>query len=136
MMHDVKMTPEFFHAIRAGKMNFALVLNENYIPGDMVTFREFDPRGSGKFTGEAETRKIATMVDGSNFMPGVLSPRYAILGLEAPLPLVENSNVGNFAPNAQRSHAIEQHGSDDISAPVAADGAGGSEHENSATTAQ
>lgn len=81
--HDLKVWPEYFEAIAAGKKPFEIRKNDrDYKVGDTLHLREFSP-GPGEYTGFAVRRTVSYMLSGDDPMGSAfgLRPGFVALGL-------------------------------------------------------
>lgn len=79
LVHVLKITPQYFEAVRAGVKNFEIRKNDrNFKPFDFVELREWD---GAEFTGRRLSRRIAYTLHAESFPEG-LQPGYVVLGLD------------------------------------------------------
>lgn len=69
-LHELKIDPEYFKAVRAGKKRAELrKADRDYKPGDYIKFMEYD-RELQEYTGYAQHAVITHVCDVSEWLPG------------------------------------------------------------------
>jgi hypothetical protein len=78
MIHDLKIWPEYFEAVRSGLKTFEIRKNDRgYQVGESLHLIEYDPN-TEEFTGRSVTRLITYIVEGPPFM----AEGWAVLGMD------------------------------------------------------
>lgn len=78
-LHELKIWPEFFQAVKKGEKTFDIRLNDrHYSVGDMLSLREWNP-GTKQYTGFSALRKVCYILDNPDFG---LKEGYVVLGLK------------------------------------------------------
>lgn len=83
--HELKTWPSCFAAAKAGNKPFDVRENDrNFLVGDLLVLREFDPDGE-RYTGQSITRWVSYVLEGGAF--GV-QPNWCVLGFSdlPPIP--------------------------------------------------
>lgn len=88
--HDLKLWPEFFDDVEAGRMTFQLRKNDrNYAVGDTLRLREFQPemvggsqhewqKSAGVYTGREVKKRVVYIMGGIG--PGGVKPYHGLVG--------------------------------------------------------
>lgn len=78
MIHELKIWPEYFQAVKAGTKNFELRRNDrDFKVGDIINLKEYDAT-KAEYTGrEILNKKIEYILEGDGL---VLHKDYCILG--------------------------------------------------------
>lgn len=85
MIHELKIWPEFYEAVRSGLKTFEIRKNDRgYQAGDTLRLREYDPN-SEEYTGKSIQRRVGYIVEGPPFMPEGL----AVLSMVGPFFIME-----------------------------------------------
>lgn len=78
MIHELKILPEYFHAVKVGAKPFEVRKDDRpFEVGDVLRLREFDGQ---KYTGEEVDVKVSYILRGSEFC----KDGYCVLGTERP----------------------------------------------------
>ena len=76
-IHDLKIDPEYFNAVRFGRKTFEVRKNDrNYEVGDCINLQEYD-RNSDLYTGRTLNVQINYILDNQEF----LREGYVVLGI-------------------------------------------------------
>lgn len=79
MIHDLKIWPEYFEAVRIGLKNFEIRKNDRgFQIGETLRLREYNPN-TEEFSGKSIERVITYIVEGPPFM----AEGWAVLGMIA-----------------------------------------------------
>lgn len=76
--HELKILPEYFSEVKAGRKNFEIRRNDrDYRVGDILILKEYR---KGKYTGEEVRRKVTYIYHGDGTYG--LSEGFAVLSIE------------------------------------------------------
>lgn len=79
-VHELKIVPEYFRAVKEGKKNFEIRKNDrNFKVGEYIDLREYS--GDKGYTGNRLCLKIVYMIE-SDWFPQGLKDGYCVLGIE------------------------------------------------------
>ena len=79
-VHELKIVPEYFRAVKEGKKTFEIRKNErNFKVGEYIDLREYS--GDKGYTGNRLCLKIVYMIESDCFPQG-LKDGYCVLGIE------------------------------------------------------
>jgi hypothetical protein len=89
--HELKSWPEFFQPMFTGEKRFELRRNDrDYLPGDLLILREWEPREGGKYSGRTLYMLVTYVLSGAGI--GCIEPLkglalgYSILGVREVIP--------------------------------------------------
>ena len=69
MIHELKIWPEYYKAVRDGRKTFEIRNNDrNFKIGDYLTLKEYDPE-TANYTGEELTVSVPYIMDNQPFVP-------------------------------------------------------------------
>lgn len=79
-VHELKIVPEYFRAVKEGKKKFEIRKNDrNFKVGEYIDLREYS--GDKGYTGNRLCLKIVYMIE-SDLFPQGLKDGYCVLGIE------------------------------------------------------
>lgn len=79
-VHELKIVPEYFRAVKEGKKKFEIRKNDrNFKVGEYIDLREYS--GDKGYTGNRLCLKIVYMIE-SDWFPQGLKDGYCVLGIE------------------------------------------------------
>lgn len=79
-VHELKIAPEYFRAVKEGKKTFEIRKNDrNFKVGEYIDLREYS--GDKGYTGNRLCLKIVYMIE-SDWFPQGLKDGYCVLGIE------------------------------------------------------
>lgn len=79
--HELKIWPDHFEDIENGKKPFDVRYNDrNYLPGELLYLREWNPNGTG-YTGRECTKKITHVMRSDHRIGVGLRDEFVVLGL-------------------------------------------------------